>query len=199
MSTEVELDARTLRGLAHPLRVRLLGELRLHGPSTATRLAERLGESSGATSYHLRQLALYGFVEEEPAAEGREKGPRERWWRAAHQMSRMRAAVFDTDSSMLAEAYLLAVLADNFDLARRAIHELPHLEPQWREGSTVSDANLRLTADELQRLKAELMEVVARYRPADTPTPAVVPAGAEAVVVQVHAFRVPGGARGEST
>ncbi|MGW1769551.1 ArsR/SmtB family transcription factor, partial [Streptomyces sp. NPDC002073] len=78
------LDARTLRGLAHPLRIRLLGALRHDGPATASRLAERLGESSGATSYHLRQLASYGFVEDAPE---HGKG-RERWWRAAHDGTR---------------------------------------------------------------------------------------------------------------
>lgn len=62
-----KLDAHSLRGLAHPLRIRLLGDLRLHGPATASQLAERLGESSGATSYHLRQLAAYGFVEDAPS------------------------------------------------------------------------------------------------------------------------------------
>ncbi len=53
-----------LRPLAHRLRNRLLGLLRTHGPSAASRLAERVGESSGVTSYHLRQLEQYGFVSE---------------------------------------------------------------------------------------------------------------------------------------
>jgi predicted transcriptional regulator len=65
----VELNATNLRGLAHPIRVKLLGALRLDGPSTATRLASRLGLSSAATSYHLRQLAAYGFVVEDETAE----------------------------------------------------------------------------------------------------------------------------------
>ncbi|NUT30943.1 MAG: helix-turn-helix transcriptional regulator, partial [Streptomyces sp.] len=76
-----ELDARTLRGLAHPLRMQLLSALRRGGPATASQLAEKLGESSGATSYHLRQLAAYGFVEDAP---DHGKG-RERWWQAVHQ------------------------------------------------------------------------------------------------------------------
>ena len=67
------VDARTLRGLAHPLRLRLLNTLREFGPATASGLADRLGESSGATSYHLRQLATYGFVEDAPDAR---QGPR---------------------------------------------------------------------------------------------------------------------------
>lgn len=75
-------DARTLRGLAHPLRLRLPNALREFGPATATAsgLADRLGEPSGATSYHLRQPASYGLAEDDP-----ERGEgRERWWRAVH-------------------------------------------------------------------------------------------------------------------
>ena len=76
-------DAQLLRAMAHPLRLRLIGALRKDGPATASELARRLGESSGSTSYHLRQLARYGFVEE--AAE-RNRGPHAstggRWTRA---------------------------------------------------------------------------------------------------------------------
>ena len=53
---DVLLDAHNLRGLVHPLRAKILTMLRESGPATATMLAERLGESSAATSYHLRQL-----------------------------------------------------------------------------------------------------------------------------------------------
>lgn len=74
---QMRVSAQALRGLAHPLRARLLDELRVNGPATATILGRRLGESSGATSYHLRQLSRYGFIENEP---GR-TGGRERWWR----------------------------------------------------------------------------------------------------------------------
>src|SRR5689334_12619211 len=62
----VRPDGRSLRALAHPLRLRLLGLLRMDGAATASQLAARTGQSSGATSYHLRQLAAYGFVIEEP-------------------------------------------------------------------------------------------------------------------------------------
>ncbi|GHC85006.1 hypothetical protein GCM10007079_27520 [Nocardiopsis terrae] len=72
----MEVGADALRGLAHPLRARILDELSVHGPATATILGNRLGESSGSTSYHLRQLARYGFVEVEPGP-----GQRDRWWR----------------------------------------------------------------------------------------------------------------------
>ena len=81
-------DVRALRALAHPLRNRLLGQLRVNGPATASQLGRAVGESSGSTSYHLRQLAAYGFVEE---VEGQGTA-RERWWRARHRMTSWQAA-----------------------------------------------------------------------------------------------------------
>ncbi|MFI6298270.1 ArsR/SmtB family transcription factor [Nonomuraea sp. NPDC050790] len=72
-------DPEVLKVVAHPLRVRMLGMLRADGPATASQLARRVGESSGSTSYHLRELAKYGFIEEDPSTDGRE-----RRWRARH-------------------------------------------------------------------------------------------------------------------
>ena len=54
------LGAREVRALAHPLRLRMLESLQ-DGPATASMLARELGESSGATSYHLRALAAAGL------------------------------------------------------------------------------------------------------------------------------------------
>src|SRR4051795_3709734 len=70
------LDMESLKALSHPLRVQMLDALSVYGPATASGLAERLAESSGATSYHLRQLEKHGFVRE---VEGRGT-TRERWW-----------------------------------------------------------------------------------------------------------------------
>ncbi|MFI9560533.1 ArsR/SmtB family transcription factor [Nonomuraea endophytica] len=72
-------DPEVLKAVAHPLRVRMLGMLRADGPATASQLARRVGESSGSTSYHLRELAKYGFIEEDHSTDGRE-----RRWRARH-------------------------------------------------------------------------------------------------------------------
>lgn len=70
------LEAGALKALAHPLRVQMYDILSQFGPQTASSLAERLGESSGATSYHLRALAKHDLIRE---VEGRGTG-RERWW-----------------------------------------------------------------------------------------------------------------------
>ncbi|WP_043624377.1 helix-turn-helix domain-containing protein [Nonomuraea candida] len=74
-------DPQVLRAVTHPLRARVLGLLRADGPATASELGRKLGESSGSTSYHLRELFKYGFIEEEPE----QRDGRERRWRARHR------------------------------------------------------------------------------------------------------------------
>jgi predicted ArsR family transcriptional regulator len=66
-----------LKALAHPLRQRMLYHLAFAGSSTATSVAQTLGVNTGSTSYHLRQLERFGFIEQDPTRPSR----RERWWR----------------------------------------------------------------------------------------------------------------------
>lgn len=174
----IRLDPTSLRGVAHPLRVRILGLLRQDGPATSTTLAERLGLSTGATSYHLRQLAAYGFVVEET---GRGVG-RERWWRAAHvgtvlEQETVRQAPAD------AETYLRAVAAAYADAVDRWLGEAQVLPEEWRAGSTLSDWKLRLTPAEAARLRTELTALIDSYRQHSEPD---APEDAELVVLQLE-------------
>ncbi|GLZ78404.1 transcriptional regulator [Actinorhabdospora filicis] len=155
---EIRLDARAIRGVAHPLRVRILDLLRRGGPATATMLAERLGQSSGATSYHLRQLAAHGFVVEDP-----ERGTaRERWWRAAHRSTHL----VSTDDVDLADAelYMRAVAERDALRTQAAIGELAAMSPEWRSAFSIRSHALMLTVDEALELGRELAAVFARYR-----------------------------------
>ena len=178
----VVLDPQNLRGLAHPLRVRILGLLRSHGPSTATKLAERLGQSSGATSYHLRQLAAYGFVEEDE----KRRGPgRERWWRSSARYTHLprgsaRQGVAE------AEGFLRAVADDCFREMDGFLAELSMLPDAWDEGWTMTDRLLRLTPEEAKQLRFDLAEVVGRYREEDPEDAESGPEGSERVVIQVQ-------------
>jgi DNA-binding transcriptional ArsR family regulator len=81
-------DPQVLKAVAHPLRVRLLGLLRTDGPATASELGRKLGESSGSTSYHLRELFKYGFIEED----AEQRDGRERRWRPRHRYTSWDAA-----------------------------------------------------------------------------------------------------------
>jgi predicted ArsR family transcriptional regulator len=173
--------------------VRLLSLLRENGPSTATRLAEQTGQSSGATSYHLRQLAAYGFVVEDDPREKR-GGGRERWWRAAHQGSTL-----DADDARAApveaEAYMRAVANEYADRVERCLDGVAVLPADWDAAMTLSDFRLRLVPDEATRLLAELEAVVASYRRDDSGDPP--PAGTERVVLQIQLLPFVGSERGE--
>ena len=199
----VRPDPRSLRALAHPLRLQLLGLLRADGPATASQLAARTGQSSGATSYHLRQLAEYGFVVD---AEDRGNA-RDRWWRAAHRSTEFdfdfESDSVDEESRALGEQYL-RVVADAY--SRRldaAISAFPTITEDlgrgWEHGFTLSDQRLRLTSSEAESLVAELLEVVRRYRPDRPENRASVPEGSKPVVVQWQVLPVPPAGAGATT
>jgi DNA-binding transcriptional ArsR family regulator len=189
-------DARSLRGLAHPLRLQLLGLLRLEGPATATQLAERTGESSGATSYHLRQLAAYGFVVEDTE---RSTGRRDRYWRAAHRLTMFdQPRDADEGERALGEEYLRIVADANARRVQAAIAGLATVEQDlgegWLDGFTTSDLALRLTLPEARALIAELEGIAARYRQEDPNNRSAAPQGARRVVLQFQVLpeRTPG-------
>jgi len=160
--TDRTMDLTALKALAHPLRVQLVEELSAYGPSTASALAERLGESSGATSYHLRQLEKHGFVREDTT---RGTG-RERWWERVPQPINVE---IERDADPAERAASELVLGEWQRSRERRIREfLAHgaddLGVEWMKASTVSTANFALTAEQSAELVAELSAVVDRYR-----------------------------------
>jgi DNA-binding transcriptional ArsR family regulator len=157
----VNLDSRQIKVVAHPLRARLLSELRTDGPATATRLAEKLGTNTGATSYHLRQLADAGLVAEETGA-GR---GRERWWRAAHDVSSWDRDAYAGDPDAVAAAdWFTGHLARRLaELVEDWHHALPDEPPEWRQAADLSDYILALSAPQLTALTAELHAVIDRW------------------------------------
>ncbi|MGW8847033.1 ArsR/SmtB family transcription factor [Streptomyces xiamenensis] len=178
----VVLDAKGLRALAHPVRVQLLGLLRRNGPSTATLLAGRLGLTSGATSYHLRQLSAAGFVEEDE-----ERGnARERWWRSVHRLTSFGDLTLRDREPEATLAFLQSVAVSHAQATQRTLNELDTMPREWRETLGLGDRLLRLTQQEARQLRNELDEVVARYRPASATGPGEAPEGAEGVQVVLH-------------
>ncbi|MFJ4184972.1 ArsR/SmtB family transcription factor [Kitasatospora sp. NPDC089509] len=178
----VVLDAKGLRALAHPVRVQLVGLLRKYGPSTATRIAERLGVNSGTASYHLRQLGVAGFVEEDV-----ERGnARERWWRSVHRTTELRGRDVVDQEPEAALAYLQSVAGTYTLRIQQALNELQTVPRAWRGTFDMTDWALRLTPEETVALREELRDVIGRYRQ-DTPEAAAsAPEGAERVGVITH-------------
>lgn len=176
-----ELGPEQFKALTHPLRVAMLKALRADGPATATALGKRLGESSGATSYHLRQLEKHGFVEEDP-----ERGDgRDRWWRAAFQGHSVEPSKYldDPEASVIVGEYQRTVVASYAERAQEFVGEQNRGEwsAEWVEAANLSDYTLRLTPAQLLRLNDKVADLIRSFQKYDTP-------GAEQVLVQWLAF-----------
>ncbi|WP_344839629.1 helix-turn-helix domain-containing protein [Kribbella ginsengisoli] len=177
----VELAGAALRALSHPMRNRMLGLLRLYGPATATTLANRLGVNTGATSYHLRQLAEAGLVVEDDSR----GNARDRWWKAAHL-----GTSFDTGALLESEPELTMgflhgigqLYAENLF---RAIDELQTQSPEWVEASLISDYLFQLSPAGLKSMMTEIQAVFEKY---STDLTQPLPDGTEQVTVQIQAF-----------
>jgi DNA-binding transcriptional ArsR family regulator len=179
----VELtDPRALRALAHPTRLELMGRLRQGGPLTATQAGERIGESAASCSFHLRQLAKYGLVEEAGGGRGRERP-----WRAT-AISTEWSARADDEETDAAGALLSRVVVERYmQSALRWLERRGSEDPEWIEAASISDALVHMTADELRELEQgihSLLEPYLKRLEAGEPPPA----GARPVTVMALGF-----------
>ncbi|MGW6217592.1 helix-turn-helix domain-containing protein [Streptomyces sp. NPDC055109] len=182
--SQVHLTPRNLRGIAHPLRVQILTSLRTEGPATATTVARRLNLNTGATSYHLRQLAEYGFITEAPSRGGR----RERWWQAAHANTVVPDDQVLDGSEGLASAYLQALGQVWSGALAAAIEATPALTPEWRDAQDFGDYALTLTPADAKELTAEIHALLRRRTSAAAASEAQPPDDAARVTFQFQLF-----------
>lgn len=186
--TRIVPDATALKALTHPVRLRMLGMLRIDGPANATRLAERLGLNSGATSYHLRQLAQHGFIEEVPDQPSR----RDRWWQARHESTSFFEPGGTEEQFDSSVAFAQAALTEQVNLMQRAQDEFVQLPSEWQATTQISDFTMALTAEQASALKNKLLELLWQaMREAPDPR-GELPPGAAPYTVMLHAFPYPG-------
>src|SRR5881227_2355253 len=151
-------DPKALRALAHPIRLELVGLLRRQGPLTATKAAALLGESSGSTSFHLRQLAKYGLVEEAGGGRGKERP-----WRATTMFTGW-PEVTETPELSAASGLLRGVIAERyFEQLMRWLDDREAEPEAWQEAAHFGDTLLWLTAEELRELGREEEALMDRY------------------------------------
>jgi DNA-binding transcriptional ArsR family regulator len=156
----LQLDNRAMRVLAHPLRARLLSELRLHGPANATALAGKLGTNTGATSYHLRKLAEVKLVVETGQGTGKQ-----RFWAAAQDSHGWKDTDTDDPDALAAASWLRQHYLRHFiDRTTRWEQVRRSWPAEWQQAATSSDAIVDLDAGQLGELMDELYALVLRYR-----------------------------------
>lgn len=144
-------DVRTLRALAHPVRLALLEILSVVGPMTATEAGERIGESPTTCSFHLRQLAKYNFVEEAGGGKGRARP-----WRVTSVYMQFFAR--DDPELEIANTALMRLLRERqLDRYRTWLETRAMFPLRWRQAAGESDFLFHVTADELEALNRELV------------------------------------------
>jgi DNA-binding transcriptional ArsR family regulator len=151
-------DPGALRAIANPTRLRILSRLRLQGPATATECSRVVGESPSSCSYHLRQLARHGFVEEA----GDSPDGRERRWRARGFGMRWETTgspEFEAAGAVLRQVVLDLDLRNLFDWFDRERNE----PEEWRRAAMFGDSTLAVTPAELKELNERLMALIQPY------------------------------------
>jgi DNA-binding transcriptional ArsR family regulator len=160
-------DANIMRGLAHPLRLRILRLLSVDGPASVSTLASRAGESTASVSYHLSQLARFGLVEE--AAELRTG--RERPWRARHRGLSWDAGQ-DAETASAAAELRIHYLGERARVIDEYLAVEGLLPAEWRQAAFFLDDVGYLTPVELVELQKQISAVLGGFRrldPADRP------------------------------
>ncbi|GAB78130.1 hypothetical protein AUCHE_08_03740 [Austwickia chelonae NBRC 105200] len=174
------VDAQALRVLAHPLRSRLLSELRSLGPSTSADLARALSTNTGVTSYHLRKLEQAELVVDTGAGAGRR-----RVWQAQTEGRSVEIAAED-ESTEAAMEWLARDYVQHFsEKAQEWISRSPDWSPEWQEFAGLEDHLVLVSSEQLASLRADLSDLLERYRRVGAGNPQ-----AKRVVVYVAALPV---------
>jgi DNA-binding transcriptional ArsR family regulator len=186
MESSISLtSAKQMRALAHPLRMRVLGELRINGPRTVGGLCDVFDEAPGTLSYHLGKLAEFGFVEEAPE---QSTDRRERWWRAAHEFTNIAERPDAPADEKLAMTVVRHQVIDSYAATlHRAVDAEPALPAEWAKPAGSSDIAAYLTAEEFAEASDELRAVLQKWHSRSNRDRD----GAEVVQLMAHAVRMP--------
>lgn len=173
-----DLDA--LKALTHPLRVSLLDHLLAVGPQTASECAEAVGSTASNCSWHLRQLAKYGYVERAEGTDGRERP-----WRCTEVGFDIGG--FDEDPAVRSQqdALLALRLGEDNRLVQRFLDRHEQLPREWQLASAMHGYTVNVTAEELGGLLGMIDDIL---RPFLVPVRADAPDGARPAHVGIKAF-----------
>jgi DNA-binding MarR family transcriptional regulator len=148
-------DPLAMRALAHPLRLDLLELLAVLGPATAATCARHLDSTQASCSFHLRQLAKYGFVEQAAASGDR----RERPWR----LTEIEQSWSSADAEPAAEQLDRVFLQREADKMLRWLDVAPGEPASWRRAAFAGGATLPVTVEELDSIAERLRGVLEPY------------------------------------
>ena len=152
-------DPKTLRALTHPVRLALLEVLTLEGTLTATEAGELIGESSTTCSFHFRQLAKYGFVEEAGHGPGRQRP-----WKLVHIGMSFSDVNDDPEMTVAAKTLEKMMIDRAFARLQNFYNTRSNYPTQWQENSGSYENILHITVEELKAVEEECSAIFLRFR-----------------------------------
>ena len=151
-------DPRVLRALAHPVRNRILTELNATGPMRAVDIARDLAIPANQASFHLRQLAKYGLVEEDPGAA---RDRRDRVWKLTSETYTIEMS--EVEKAPGGKAASAVFRRTKAAWAHRVVEQAYGDDRSKDTMRSVSENAIKLTKKEAQQLNDELQEVADRW------------------------------------
>lgn len=156
--SRVIADPRALMAIAHPLRLRILEAVALHGPLTATDVARHVEESPANCSWHLRQLNKYGFIAEAGGGRGRQRP-----WRMVVDAHRWGVGEESPELARAGDAAAQVLIDLEYRALREWLATRRRESPQWRDVGFFNQAMGWCTPEELEELRAGMTELFAPY------------------------------------
>lgn len=163
-----DVNPAILETMSNPIRMRILGVLRINGDKTVGDISALIHQAPGVVSYHLRQLASVGLVEKVDSPDG---DKRKSWWRACSHETVIAPGRFSyrensSDSSMSAKELteFRRSTAISYEMAfERFLDQTMTIDPAWIEASTSEDHVVNLTPEQTKAMLHDFQEVIKRW------------------------------------
>lgn len=144
-------DPVTLRAVAHPMRLKLIGMVGINGTLTASQAAKQLDSTPAVTAYHLRTLAKYGFVEDAGSTSARERP-----WRLTE-----RAVSFSwSGDDPAGQAMTRVAYAEWFEHVYHYEEHLRDYPQEVRDASSATERVLFATPEEVAELTEKIRDLL---------------------------------------
>jgi predicted ArsR family transcriptional regulator len=162
-----------MRALAHPLRLALIELLWREGSVNATEAAAELGESQASCSFHLRQLAKFGIVEEVDGVRGRARP-----WRLSRLGLRFSNVHDDPESDIAWTALERLLRGRQMERYRGWLQRRSEYSPASRQAAYHAQRVVWLTPAELNDVAEQVAALLAGLHRERRDDPAARPPGA---------------------
>jgi DNA-binding transcriptional ArsR family regulator len=151
-------DPKTMRAMAHPMRLAILDLFAVHETLTATQASEALGESAANCAFHLRTLGKYGVLEEAGGGRGRERP----WKEVSHHFRISTSGLNDKQAELAATALGKVTIDRWLSRIRNAFLDRDW-SPDWEEGYNAAETVAYLTRAETEAINDQIIALLRPY------------------------------------